>query len=172
MRPRCSDCRRLDLPCRWADPDSPSQNVSDMVRPDTTHESADQGTPSDQVTSSSPSAVTDPTVRSDIEVWLAEKLPVSLPSTGNPHLHNNEDRSLFNHYLHIVARALSRSAESATNPFLTTLLPMAASSGTLTSVLLGLSGCHWRRVYPSIWKRALARQGQGASPAWKPMKTP
>ena len=90
--------------------------------------------------------------------------PIQSPDGAfNPHLHNDDDRSLFNHYVHIVSRALSRSTttESTTNPFLATLLPMAAASETLTSVILGLSGCHWRRIYPQIWDRALARQGKG-----------
>jgi hypothetical protein len=97
--------------------------------------------------------------------WLAAEettMPVaSTCGSANPYLHNDEERSLFNHYLHIVARALSRSGDPEGNPFLSILLPMAASSDTVTSVILGLSGCHWKRVYPGIWKRALARQGKG-----------
>ncbi|RAK90535.1 hypothetical protein BO79DRAFT_236694 [Aspergillus costaricaensis CBS 115574] len=96
----------------------------------------------------------------DVEMILG---PIQSPDgTFNPHLHNDDDRSLFNHYVHIVSRALSRSTttDSMTNPFLATLLPMAAASETLTSVILGLSGCHWRRIYPQIWDRALARQGK------------
>lgn len=86
-----------------------------------------------------------------------------MPGT-NPHLRSKEDASLFNHYLHVVARALSRSSDQDSNPFLSTLLPIAAASDTVTSVILGLSGCHWRRVYPAIWNCALARQGRGTAP--------
>lgn len=89
-------------------------------------------------------------------------LPVALPR-ANPHLRSDQDNSLFNHYVNTVARVLSRSNEQAYNPFLSTLLPIAAASDTVTSVILGLSGCHWRRVYPTIWKCALARQGRGNS---------
>ncbi|KAJ5602223.1 hypothetical protein N7510_011757 [Penicillium lagena] len=81
------------------------------------------------------------------------------PLSTNPHLRSEEDRSLFNHYLQVVAGALSRS-HSDRNPFLVTLLPLAATSNTVTSVILSLSGCHWKRVYPTIWGRALTRQGQ------------
>lgn len=116
--------------------------------------------PSDQITTPSPSALPEATIRSPSDALLT--VASSRPSV-NPHLHSDEDRSLFNHYFHIVARVLSRSGDPAGNLFLTALLPMAAASDTLTSVLLGLSGCHWRRVYPSIWKRALARQGRGMS---------
>lgn len=188
--PRCSDCRRLNLPCRWwsrspisgsgsvseLDRQSPSQGVplSDTATaaPSTSPPREGWIAPSDQRASSSPSgsasvsAAGHGTFGSDID-WPAQMemvvTPVASPGGDMPYLDNEEDRSLFNHYLHTVARALSRAAntDSAGNPFLTTLVPMAAASDTLTSVLLGLSGCHWRRVYPGIWKRALARQGRG-----------
>lgn len=122
-------------------------------------DTASGSAPSDQ---SSPSSAEtyQGTVGSTVEMEMVVT-PVASPG-DIPYLENEEDRSLFNHYLHTVARALSRAANAdSTNPFLTTLVPMAAASDTLTSVLLGLSGCHWRRVYPGIWKRALARQGRG-----------
>ncbi|KAL3474257.1 fungal-specific transcription factor domain-containing protein [Aspergillus californicus] len=178
VRPRCADCRRLNLPCHWwsrslgSGSGSELEGQSQGVIPDPSS-SADTVTPSsDQVatpSSESGSAASDLAFRSDIETWSADMhvvaVPVASPGGSNPYLHNDEDRSLFNHYLHIVARALSRSNDSDTagNPFLTALVPMAAVSDTLTSVLLGLSGCHWRRVYPGIWKRALARQGRALS---------
>ncbi|KAL4800879.1 fungal-specific transcription factor domain-containing protein [Aspergillus venezuelensis] len=37
---------------------------------------------------------------------------------------------------------------------------MAAASDMLTSVILVLSGSHWRRVHPPIWNRALKHQGR------------
>jgi hypothetical protein len=89
-------------------------------------------------------------------------LPLSRsPISMNPHLRTEEDRSLFNHYIHVVSRALSRSQDVDENPFLVTLLPLAAVSDTVTSVILSLSGCHWKRVYPTIWGCALTRQGKG-----------
>lgn len=175
-RPRCSDCRRLNFPCRWRsrssvselDAQSPSQSVPTSDTPTVpSHEG--WSAPSDHSASASPSESTSEFTSESttchgtfgqIEVAVT---PVASPGAAIPYLENEEDRSLFNHYLHTVARALSRAAnaDSAGNPFLTTLVPMAAASDTLTSVLLGLSGCHWRRVYPGIWKRALARQGRG-----------
>lgn len=89
-------------------------------------------------------------------------LPTSRPLlSANPYLCSEEDRSLYNHYIHVVSRALSRSHDTDRNPFLITLLPLAAASDAVTSVILSLSGCHWRRVYPSIWGCALKRQGKG-----------
>ncbi|KAJ5138158.1 hypothetical protein N7526_004391 [Penicillium atrosanguineum] len=108
----------------------------------------------------------------DDEEFIASLFPHPLPKrnaalvidrsllSANPYLRSDEDRSLFNHYIQVVARALSRSHDSDRNPFLVTLLPLAATSDTVTSVILSLSGCHWRRVYPSIWRCALRRQGK------------
>ncbi|PYI23190.1 hypothetical protein BO99DRAFT_376951 [Aspergillus violaceofuscus CBS 115571] len=179
-RPRCSDCRRLNLPCHWKAPRTrspPPAIVSPLPSPpgmmplsETAHDLilssvSDPILLSDHLLSSvgddpispfSPSWV-------DVEMILG---PVSPPPDSglNAHLHNDDDRCLFNHYVQNVARALSRSTTRATaNPFLATLLPMAAASETLTSALLGLSGCHWRRVYPQIWNRALTRQGRALS---------
>ncbi|RAH77201.1 hypothetical protein BO86DRAFT_371248 [Aspergillus japonicus CBS 114.51] len=179
-RPRCSDCHRLNLPCHWKAPRTrspPPAIVSPLPSPpgmmplsETAHDlilsSVSDPIPlSDHLLSSvgddpispfSPSWV-------DVEMILG---PVSPPPDSglNAHLHNDDDRCLFNHYVQNVARALSRSTTRATaNPFLATLLPMAAASETLTSALLGLSGCHWRRVYPQIWNRALTRQGRALS---------
>ncbi|KAL4890558.1 fungal-specific transcription factor domain-containing protein [Aspergillus ambiguus] len=170
IRPRCSDCRRLNLPCRWKS-SSPSSPGSAASAPSHTCTSSPLSETSNSLTLTS---VTDPTTPSDqtgledpigsLSAWLTPEAiaaPVASPGgSSNPYLHNEEDRSLFNHYLHIVARALSRSGDPDSNPFLVTLLPMAAASDTITSVILGLSGCHWKRVYPTIWNRALTRQGR------------
>ncbi|KAE8332383.1 fungal-specific transcription factor domain-containing protein [Aspergillus sergii] len=160
IHPRCSDCRRLNLPCQWkASPSFPSS--TDPSLPPSSESSLSLATP-DPISPSDP-AVDDPI--GSLSPWLAVEeiiMPVASPcGSANPYLHNDEERSLFNHYLHIVARSLSRSGDPDGNPFLSILLPMAASSDTVTSVILGLSGCHWKRVYPAIWNRALARQGKG-----------
>ncbi|KAE8403223.1 fungal-specific transcription factor domain-containing protein [Aspergillus pseudonomiae] len=159
IHPRCSDCRRLNLPCQWkASPSSPSSSHPSL--PPSSESNLSLATP-DPI-SPSDDAVDDP-IGSSFP-WLAVEeiiVPVASPcGSANPYLHNDEERSLFNHYLHIVARSLSRSGDPGGNPFLSILLPMAASSDTVTSVILGLSGCHWKRVYPGIWNRALARQGK------------
>ncbi|KAF7591683.1 hypothetical protein BBP40_001191 [Aspergillus hancockii] len=111
--------------------------------------------PSDQ-------AVDDPI--ESLSPWLIADeatVPVASPcGSANPHLDDDEERSLFNHYLHIVARPLPRSGDPDGNPFLSILLPMAASSDTMTSVIRGRSGGHWKRVYPGIGKQALAQVNQ------------
>lgn len=162
VKPRCADCRRLNIPCRW-----PS-NQSSHSEPSPTEASnltvSEPINLSDNILSDSPlSLENDPILLPDVPF---EDHTVSLPNPWsciptNPHLTTKEDRSLFNHYLNTVARVLSRSGDQGSNPFLITLLPIASASDTVTSVILGLSGCHWRRVYPSIWNCALARQGKG-----------
>lgn len=164
--PRCGDCQRLNLPCRW-----PSDHQSSRA--------GSRHAPSSvSAASETPEVLSPQTTSSDEGRSSVEELPVvssrgsrslgmrlSPNCSWNPHLQTSEDRSLFNHYVHIVARALSRSSDLDGNPFIATLLPIAATSDTVTNVILGLSGGHWRRVYPNIWNRALTRQGKGnASP--------
>ncbi|OJJ30000.1 hypothetical protein ASPWEDRAFT_121806 [Aspergillus wentii DTO 134E9] len=141
VKPRCSDCRRLNLPCRWNEPTEASDIVlSSPLSDDTIDE-----------------PIVDP-IFDDIFPDTISLL--SLPGSTNPHLRTDDDRSLFNHYLHTVARALSRSDNPDGNPFLAILLPIAAASDAVSSSILALSGCHWKRVYPSIWNCALRRQGR------------
>ncbi|KAJ5533714.1 hypothetical protein N7494_010266 [Penicillium frequentans] len=167
-RPRCTDCRRLNLSCQW-----PSKGTSVASVGDSPGSYATGSTDMDPIDSTDGDPLTcDWSTPDNDEEFIASLFPHSLsrqtvptssigsPISINPHLRNEEDRSLFNHYIHVVSRALSRSHDSDRNPFLVTLLPLAATSDTVTSVILSLSGCHWKRVYPSIWGCALRRQGQ------------
>ncbi|CAG8088823.1 unnamed protein product [Penicillium olsonii] len=171
--PRCSDCRRLNLTCQW--PASATQTdpiileLSDAADSTCSPDSPDNA-PIDDANGglSMPS----PTSSFDADEFIATLFPHPLPEKtaprllldrplviANPHLCTEEDRSLFNHYVHVVSRALCRS-NTDQNPFLVTLLPLAAASNAVTSIILALSGCHWKRVYPGIWGCALRRQGQ------------
>ncbi|KAJ5660711.1 uncharacterized protein N7484_000083 [Penicillium longicatenatum] len=166
-RPRCTDCRRLNLSCQW--PSNGTSVASDGESPESYATGSTDLDPIDSADGDLPTL--DWSTPDNDEEFIASLFPHSLsrsvqtPSIGspvstNPHLRSEEDRSLFNHYIHVVSRALSRSHDSDRNPFLVTLLPLAATSDTVTSVILSLSGCHWKRVYPSIWGCALRRQGQ------------
>lgn len=172
-RPRCGDCRRLNTPCRWPS-DSPSQwsPSPSAERTSTALALSALAATSDTVDASdgyswpaevSPRCLNDePTALPDLALEDdTSSLLLHWPPTTNPHLRTPDDRSLFNHYLHTVARILSRACDRNRNPFLDTLIPIAVGSDTVTSVILGLSGCHWKRVYPKIWNGALARQGKG-----------
>ncbi|KAJ5129129.1 uncharacterized protein N7515_005168 [Penicillium bovifimosum] len=176
-RPRCSDCRRLNLSCHWlvgattveADRPETSDACSPSCLPTLSAEIVPNNDPEPEGDLSTPRPITP----FDAEDFIATLFPHPLPRTSavtpplsqlsisiNPYLRTDEERSLFNHYIHVVSRALCRSGDKENNPFLVTLLPLAAVSDTVTSVILSLSGCHWKRVYPTIWGTALTRQGQ------------
>lgn len=172
LRPRCSDCRRLNLPCQWSPGIETTNDLSDSSSPES-HATEPSYTELVDL-SDGDRIVTTYITPEDDEEFIATLFPhpfreqhAVVPSidrpllSANPYLSSEEDRSLFNHYIHVVSRALSRSHDTDRNPFLVTLLPLAAASDAVTSVILSLSGCHWRRVYPSIWGRALKRQGKG-----------
>ncbi|KAJ6172892.1 hypothetical protein N7485_005704 [Penicillium canescens] len=174
-RPRCSDCRRLNLPCEWPamamNVEVHSPDMNDTPSPISIATVSADSIPIDDSDGGPPAL--SPITPSDDEEFIATLFPHSLPRknsmnlplsrspiSANPHLRTEEDRSLFNHYIHVVSRALSRSQDVDRNPFLVTLLPLATISDTVTSVILSLSGCHWKRVYPTIWGCALTRQGK------------
>ncbi|CAG8083159.1 unnamed protein product [Penicillium salamii] len=175
--PRCSDCRRLNTTCQW--PVSATQtepvilDLSDGSVSNSAPGSPEYASIRDSVGESNASlSIPSPASPFDAEEFIATLFPHPLPQKKapvislerplmitNPHLCTDEDKSLFNHYVHVVSRALCRSSTKR-NPFLVTLLPLAAASDAVTSVILTLSGCHWKRVYPGIWGCALKRQGQ------------
>jgi hypothetical protein len=174
-RPRCSDCRRLNLPCQWLSSSSTFETIdtSSSSSPDS-HATASPPVDPIYASDGDPLLALSSITPEDDEEFIATLFPHPIPKqnaivlplersplSANPYLRGEEDRSLFNHYIHVVARALSRSHDPDRNPVLVTLLPLAAASDAVTSVILSLSGCHWRRVYPSIWGCALKRQGQG-----------
>ncbi|KAJ5112007.1 hypothetical protein N7532_000052 [Penicillium argentinense] len=172
IRPRCGDCRRLNLPCQWS---SAASDPHGAPTPDS-HATGSSSSDQTQVDDADPiPALSEIDAPYDDDEFIATLFPHPLPEhnptlpalqlqaspvSSNPYLASEEDRSLFNHYIHVVSRALSRSHDTERNPFLVTLLPLAAVSDAVTSVILSLSGCHWRRVYPSIWGCALKRQGK------------
>ncbi|KAJ5298075.1 hypothetical protein N7508_008324 [Penicillium antarcticum] len=174
-RPKCSDCRRLNLPCEWParaiDVEAHSPDLNDTSSLLSVATVSADAVPIDD-SDGGPPALSPITPYDDEEFIVTlfphplpkkNALPLSLdrsPISANPHLRTEEDRSLFNHYIQVVSRALSRSQDGDRNPFLVTLLPLAAVSDTVTSVILSLSGCHWKRVYPTIWGCALTRQGK------------
>lgn len=179
--PRCSDCRRLNLPCQWSASSTGrkinSSEIADPPSPIPYATASDDGVSIDD--SDGGPRMLSPISPSDAAEFIATLFPPSLssqstftlslnlsPISANPYLRTDNDRSLFNHYIHVVAKALCRSYDPDRNPFLVTILPLAAASDMVTSVILTLSGCHWRRVYPSIWRCALTHQGQGRGYLW------
>ncbi|OQE82524.1 hypothetical protein PENNAL_c0036G04998 [Penicillium nalgiovense] len=185
-RPTCSDCRRLNIRCQWRE-STPNVELNSPAIIASCSPTSDATEPADTDPTNDPDsgpAMLSPIVPYEAEEFIATLFPHPYPRRNslalpldrspvsvNPHLRTEEDRSLFNHYIRVVSRALCRSHDSDRNPFLVTLLPLAAVSDTVTSVILSLSGCHWKRIYPAIWGSALNRQGKelidGTSRVWK-----
>ncbi|KAJ5937068.1 hypothetical protein N7466_003518 [Penicillium verhagenii] len=149
IHPRCTDCRRLNLPCQWP---SSSRNSTPAPSGDSPVSYATDSPDEDPMDNADgdPLAIDWSTPDNDEEFIAslfphplsgqrARTLSIGSPVSTNPHLRSEEDRSLFNHYIHVVSRALSRSHDSDRNPFLVTLLPLAATSDTVTSVILSLT---------------------------------
>ena len=84
---------------------------------------------------------------------LTTYVPALLPQLSSAH-----DRALLNHYSTIVSPLLSRCSNSAANPYLYYLLPMAQSNELVLHCILGLSGNHWRKIQPSMGNRGFIHQ--------------
>ncbi|UPL03469.1 hypothetical protein LCI18_014403 [Fusarium solani-melongenae] len=81
--------------------------------------------------------------------------PSLVPDMTSPH-----DKALLNHYSTIVASVLSRRTNTASNPYVGYILPMAMSNQLILHSVLALSATHWQRLQPCMRDRALFHQGQ------------
>lgn len=155
VRPKCSDCKRLNLFCQW--PDVPSSCVShNSSLRDQYSEGQLYGLDTNSIAGGA--LVCDGTIITIVESSLnAGDPPNALTLLPD---HNETDRLLLNHYIHAVAEVFNRSSFGSTNPFVDMLLPVAYSSDITLSAILSLSGIHWRRVYPKAYTRSLVHQGR------------
>jgi len=93
--------------------------------------------------------------------------PASLPDLSlvalstAPNLSMDEDKSLLNHYMKVVASVLSRRDDRRTNPYLSKVLPMALQNQLVMDAVLALSASHWRKLQPSISRRGTIHQTNG-----------
>lgn len=93
--------------------------------------------------------------------------PASLPDLSlvalstAPNLSVDEDKSLLNHYMKVVANVLSRRDDRRTNPYLSKVLPMALQNQLVMDAVLALSASHWRKLQPSISRRGTIHQTNG-----------
>jgi len=78
-----------------------------------------------------------------------------------PSLTSDEDRALWNHYLIVVGRTLSRHREHHANPYITYLVPMAHDNDIVLSSLLSLSAKHWRKTQLKLSARGAVHQSKG-----------
>ncbi|EXM22916.1 hypothetical protein V3481_006001 [Fusarium oxysporum f. sp. vasinfectum] len=99
---------------------------------------------------------------------VAEDSPDTLPSTTLtlytpslvPDMTSPHDKALLNHYSNIVASVLSRHPNTASNPYLSYLVPMAVSNQLILHCVLALSATHWQKLQPDMRDRALYHKGQ------------
>jgi hypothetical protein len=87
-------------------------------------------------------------------------LPLVMLSTS-PDLACDEDKSLLNHYMKVVAGVLSRCDDHRSNPYLSKVLPMALANQLVMDAVLALSANHWKKMQPTLWKRGTIHQTNG-----------
>jgi hypothetical protein len=78
-----------------------------------------------------------------------------------PDIATDQDKSLLNHYMRVVAGVLSRCDGHRSNPYLSKVLPMAFSNQLVMDAVLALSANHWKKLQPSLWKRGTIHQTNG-----------
>ncbi|EXJ87761.1 hypothetical protein A1O1_04688 [Capronia coronata CBS 617.96] len=84
-------------------------------------------------------------------------LSLAMLSTA-PMVDADEDRSLLNHYMRVVAGVLSRRDDRRSNPYLSKVLPMALADQLVMDAVLALSASHWKKTQPAVWKRGTIHQ--------------
>lgn len=185
-RPKCSDCRRLCLDCEysslpWKSKSSGSQALQDLpeavtedVEPSSdeviididdhllglTANSTDWDALTESWVSVSDAQLDQISVSTRSSFGSSSHIPTVMLSAA-PDLTRDEDNSLLNHYINVVARALSKQDESQTNPYLSNILPLAFSNQAVMEAVLALSANHWKKLQPNIWKRGIFHQTNG-----------
>lgn len=189
-RPRCGDCRRLCLTCTYITPSTGSKRTTPTCENSSQSSrigNDDSGGPSNCQDSifdfdADPlNDVADCISWQDVtEVWPSvpqSQMVVYSSDTGStpspnpglsslmlstaPDIATDEDKSLLNHYMRVVAGVLSRRDDHRSNPYLSKLLPMALSNRLVMDAVLALSANHWKKLQPSVWKRGTIHQTNG-----------
>lgn len=181
-RPKCSDCHRLCLECLYEQPRkqqvpasrdssndlsqslSCSQTLSIDLEPDDIVPDDGTGIESTDFTSNTSWWPFSPSSQRPIyEPMRSTPSPqepsLSLTSlSAAPMLSADEDKSLLNHYIKVVAVVLSRRDDQQSNPYLSKMLTVAFSNQLVMNALLALSANHWKKLQPSVWKRGVVHQ--------------
>lgn len=179
QRPKCFDCTRLCLDCNYP----PFLHARKQSKPSVTSTAAqtpENGTieawagdhSRDQTTDSDFNILDDVLYSSNwtgvmvnnSETNISHHGSLSLspsPLSVTPDLEVKEDSILYNHYINVVARVLSRRDEHQTNPYLSNIVPLAYSHTVVMDAILALSANHWKNLQPDLWKRGVMHQTKG-----------
>lgn len=191
QRPKCFDCRRLCLDCNYtAEPtkrklseaSTPGANrrspqevkagTGDTVPNTETAVDLDLGfldqmddldgweDPMGFWSTSSQSGTGASTSDTLSLAHASPRLPTVTLATA-PDILVDEDRSLLNHYVNVVARVLSRREDNRSNPYLSNIMPLAFSSPVVMKAVLTLSAKHWKKLHPTLWNRGIIHQTKG-----------
>lgn len=190
-RPRCSDCRRLCLDCKYANPAAPPTASAQLVEQSSDRSSPKPNPPTfelevfkDNVLNFDGEIVAEMFDSDDWDSLIEQSSPMvhpripfcasnsgsptnSLPELSlvalstAPSLSLDEDKSLLNHYMKVVAGVLSRRDDQRTNPYLSKILPIALQNQLVMNSVLALSASHWRKLNPSISRRGTIHQTNG-----------
>lgn len=176
--PKCTDCRRLCLDCHYP-PQPAKKRQSTTNSSSTTTVASPDGANASAETSLVPISSDDSSLEfnveglEDAESWWPfsptfEPVVASPASNGSslsltqlhaaPALVADEDKSLLNHYIKVVAVVLSRRDDHQSNPYLSKMLTVAFSDQLVMDALLALSANHWKKMQPSVWKRGIVHQ--------------
>lgn len=191
FRPKCADCRRLNLVCTKAAPLNTKSNLKSVTRrsiiPAAPRESTqsfdaddnnllayqDPATGSLNFNHEQP-CVLEPTFDSQkgaistaqtVQIFCNKTSPLSLPFLSQQppfEVKDPKDQHLLRHFIRTVSRTLSVVHDDDANPFLSLIVPLAGSSKVVMESLLALSASHLRRVYPEILQRGLSHQNEGS----------
>ncbi len=190
-RPKCSDCRRLCLECRYPTPPppdaqgtriSPRLTATESPVERLTGDSFEDETLINEILDVAFDNYDEPpadysgltemwpiTSQSQMATYSSEtgstpspnpNLPLLMLSTS-PDMTCDEDRSLLNHYMKVVAGVLSRCDDHRSNPYLSKVLPMAFANQLVMDAVLALSANHWKKMQPTVWKRGTIHQTNG-----------
>lgn len=190
-RPRCSDCRRLCLDCKYASPatpqladEQPVKGLGDQYSPKATTSMLEVEALRNNVLEFDGDIVAEMFNSDDWDSLIEQSSPTVHPripfcasSSGSPtlsvpelslitlstapDLSGDQDKSLLNHYMKVVAGVLSRRDDQRTNPYLSKILPIALQNQLVMNSVLALSASHWRKLNPSISRRGTIHQTNG-----------
>ncbi|KAH7121848.1 fungal-specific transcription factor domain-containing protein [Dactylonectria estremocensis] len=141
-KPNCAACIRINQACVWPNADHEPQRI---VQSDTERNSGLQDSPSSNPLATEQEAweIVSRSLNSIISL-SAQTLPSPQPSLTFGHASHLSpvSRPFYQQYLDFTADMLSRGPSKDGNPFLTYILPLAASDSLIMDCVLAIGGAH------------------------------